>query len=191
MHNVSLFTTLFSLTAGFGLTFSPVALSGQLPDGTIFFDRAPRLLGATTPYNQTRIRNVPYYFTVELPESAGKPLGKVRIDRRRGASEIQFNLSETIAFMGTPSARGERLNLGAVETDEETGGVSISFEPPLEPGTLVTVGLMAASNPKQSGVYLFGVTAFPAGETVLNLYLGPGRLQFYRDESLFDEESGD
>jgi Protein of unknown function (DUF2808) len=184
MQKASFLATLLSLTTGVWFVLSPAILSGQLPDGRIFFDRSPRLLDATTPYNQTRIRNVPYYFTVEIPENVGKPLGKILIQQRQGLANIQFRLSETTAFVGTSSDRGEPLSIGEVAIDAQTGGVSVTFDPPVSPGQTITISLVAAMNPSQSGVYLFGVTAFPAGDEVLSLYLGPGRLQFYRDEGI-------
>lgn len=65
--------------------------------------------------------------------------------------------------------------------------ITAEFATPIPPGTTVTVGLKPRKNPQYDGVYLFGVTAFPAGETVQELYLGVRRLHFYdrRNDSDF------
>jgi hypothetical protein len=78
--------------------------------------------------------------------------------------------------------RGEALTLGNVTADEENQTVSVTFDPPVPPGTVVTLGLKAERNPRSGGVYLFGVTAFPPGESAYGQFLGYGRFNFYESD---------
>ncbi|MGK7876902.1 MAG: DUF2808 domain-containing protein [Xenococcaceae cyanobacterium] len=152
----------------------------QLPDGRVSFDKSPRLINAVTTFSSVRVREAKYYFTIYLPENAGEPLQKLTIRQRQGQEDIDFRLEKTVAFEGTHRHKGERLTLQAVRKDSETDAISVIFDPPIPPGTTFTVGLKPRENPPYSGVYLFGVTAFPAGEKPYGLYLGVGRLQFYQ-----------
>ena len=159
------------------LTIAGSTQAVQFPDGTVSFEQSPRLVEAKTTFKNVGAWGAKYYFTIELPETAGEPLQKVTLRLRQGADDIRFRLDETFAFIGTPN--GDRDLIQAAATDEDDT-ISVVFEPPISPGTTFTVGLKPRRNPDLDGVYLFGVTAFPAGEKPYGLYLGPGRLQFYR-----------
>ena len=136
-------------------------------------------MGATTTYNETDVWGARYYFTLSIPENAGEALGRVTINQRQGFETIDFKLKNTQAFVGTPRNQGERLTLQAVTQDPQSPTISVTFAPPVQPGTTVTIELRPVRNPSLSGVYIFGVTAFPAVENPYGLYLGVGRLQFY------------
>lgn len=136
-------------------------------------------MGATTTYNETDVWGARYYFTLSIPENAGEALGRVTINQRQGFETIDFKLKNTQAFVGTPRNQGERLTLKAVTQDPQSLTISVTFAPPVQPGTTVTIELRPVRNPSLSGVYIFGVTAFPAVENPYGLYLGVGRLQFY------------
>ena len=162
------------------VSFSTIAAhSLQLADGTIFFAKSPRLLNVTASYQSVNIPAAKYYFTLELPENAGEPLQKITIKQRRGVEVVNFRLEETLAFTGEYRHRGENLTLDSVSQDEANNNISVAFDPPIQPGTTFTVGLKTRRNPRYSGVYLFGVTAFPVGVKPYGLYLGVGRLHFY------------
>lgn len=182
-------TTLFGATLALVTSFGGVALQSsqavQLADGTVSFEKSPRLLGATTTHNQIYAWGATYYFTLELPENAGEPLRQVTINQRQGFDNIRFKLTDSRAFEGTPRNKGERLTLAEVTQNAETKAISVTFDPPVMPGKTVTVGLRPVRNPWVGGVYLFGVTAFPAGEKPYGLYLGVGRLQFYEPDTDF------
>lgn len=61
----------------------------------------------------------------------------------------------------------------------------MSFDPPVPPATTVTLRLRPERNPRISGIYLFGVTAYPTAAK-RGQFLGYGRLHFYdRDSNLF------
>lgn len=153
-------------------------LAVQLGDGRVSFDKSPRLINAVTTLSTVRVWSAKYYFMIELPQDVGEPLQTLTIQQRQAPDEIDFYLEKTRAFTGVYTDKGEALNIQSVSQDEETETISIRFDPPIPPGTTFSVGLFPKRNPDFGGVYLFGVTAFPAGEKPSGLYLGVGRLQF-------------
>ncbi len=156
----------------------------QLRDGTVSFVQQPRLVEATTTLKDINAWGATYYFTIDLPEKAGEPLQKVTFNQHEGVDNIRFDLEDTRAFVGTRRSKGENITLGEVTRDKKTRTVTVVFDPPLAPGKTITIGLRPVQNPSTSGVYLFGVKAFPAGEKTAGQFMGYGRLQFYGD--LFD-----
>ncbi len=156
----------------------------QLRDGTVSFVQQPRLVEATTTLKDINAWGATYYFTINLPQNAGEPLQKVTFNQHEGVDNIRFDLEDTRAFEGTRRSRGENLTLGLVTRDKKTRTVTVEFNPPIAPGKTITIGLRPVQNPFSSGVYLFGVKAFPPGEKTAGQFMGYGRLQFYGD--LFD-----
>lgn len=151
----------------------------QLADGTVFFAQPPRLVEATTTQKSTYVWGATYYFTLSLPENAGEPLQQVTVSQTEGTDTLRFDLEDTRSFEGTRWEKGTKLGLGQVTKDPRTGSISVKFDPPLPPGKTVTIGLRPHQNPRYSGIYLFGVTAFPAGQKAHGQFLGYGRLHFY------------
>ncbi|MCA1994203.1 MAG: DUF2808 domain-containing protein [Coleofasciculus sp. S288] len=177
-----------ALTLSLGGVAIPSSPAVQLADGTVSFEKSPRLINATSTYKETNVWGATYYFTLELPEDAGEPLQRVTINQRQGVEDIDFRLEDSRAFEGTPRNKGERLTLNEVTEDEQTKAISVTFEAPVMPGKTVTIGLRPVRNPWTGGVYLFGVTAFPAGEKPYGLYLGVGRLHFYDNDIRFSSD---
>ncbi|MEH2319476.1 DUF2808 domain-containing protein [Nostoc sp.] len=182
--------TLFGITLSLAISIAGVAVTVtqavQLRDGTVYFVQPPKLVKATTTYKDVNILGGTYYFTINLPENAGESLQKVTIAQREGVENIDYNLNDTRAFVGTSDAYGGlrlrkemRLKLGAVTNERDTRTVSVNFDPPVTPGQTITIALRPVSNPSFSGVYLLGVTAFPVGENSHRQFLGFGRFQFY------------
>ncbi|MGB3558702.1 MAG: DUF2808 domain-containing protein [Geitlerinemataceae cyanobacterium] len=162
-------------------TLAPVIEAVQLRDGKIHFDYPPSFLGATTPDKSAGFWNATYYFTLELPENAGEPLQQVTIAQTEGLERLRFDPEKTVIFEGNPRNKGEEITEFTAEFERETRTVSVIFDPPISPEKILTIGLKAARNPLGGGIYLFGVTVFPAGEEVQEQYLGFGRLRFYDD----------
>lgn len=153
----------------------------QLQDGTVYFNSPPTLENAATTERLTTIRGATYYFTLNLPENAGEPLQRVTIaqqDSSNAVRRVEYETEDTRAFIGT-NRRGENpLTLGETTYDRDTQTVSVTFDPPVPPGTVVTIGLRPERNPRQEGIYEFGVTAYPAGDKSYGQFLGYGRLSF-------------
>jgi len=177
---IVLLATISLLSASFiPSLYQPVADAVIFPDGTVAFDRPPRLVGASTTRNEVYAWGATYYFTLDLLPDAGAALQRVQLAQAKSPDLIRFQLEQSRAFIGTRSQRGAKLSLKTVQLDPETGAVIVDFESPVGPGQQVTIALLPERNPDTSGVYLFGVTAFPAGETVRSQFLGYGRLHFY------------
>lgn len=152
----------------------------QLADGTVAFAKPPRLLDAITTFRAVRSRGAKYYFTMIHPENAEESVGKVTINLRQGADDIEYRLDKTIAAVGEARDRKAEIAIADATFDPESETVTVSFAQPVPPGTTFTVGLVPKRNPDLDGTYLFGVTAFPAGAKTQGIYLGAGRLQFDR-----------
>jgi hypothetical protein len=183
MRIATLFGTTLALTVGIGGVAAQVTQAIQLQDGTVYFAQPPDLVDATTTFKAVNVWGATYYFTISIPQKAGEPLQRVTITQQSGGDDIRFKLEDSRAFMGTRNRKGERLTLGEVTQEREKKTVSVTFDPPVSPGQIVTIGLRPVENPRFSGVYLFGVTAYPLGEKSHGQFLGFGRLHFYGDGS--------
>jgi hypothetical protein len=146
--------------------------------GVTYFEHPPRLLKALTTMNGVNTWGATYYFTVEIPITAGEPLQRVLIQQTEGFAEISFS-SDHITAYAEDDRQKTRLPLGDVQVNPQDHRLSITFDPPVAPGKTVVLRLVPDRNPSTPGVYLFGVTAFPAGEATHGQFLGYGRLQFY------------
>lgn len=155
--------------------------ASELRDGTIFFQSSPRLLEAYSTFSDARVWGAKYYFTLHLPENAGEPLEKLVIEQRQGFEKIDFQSEETFAFVGDPNAKQAEIPLTEVAENEATREISLTFASPILPGTTFSVALKPRRNPRYGGVYIFGVTAYPAGEQSRGTYLGIARFHFYDD----------
>ncbi|MGF1992471.1 MAG: DUF2808 domain-containing protein [Nostoc sp. ZfuVER08] len=178
MRVASLFGITLSLAIGIAEITVPATQAVQLRDGTVYFVQPPRLIEAVTIYKDVNFPGGTYYFTINVPENAGEPLGKVAIAQREGGEYIQYDLDDTRAFVGTRDRKGTPLTLGSVTKERKTRTITVNFDPPVTPGQTITIGLRPYSNPSFSGVYLLGVTAFPVGEKSHGQFLGFGRFQF-------------
>lgn len=191
MHNqiVKLGSWGLAFLLGCGLSLSVNKLVNKLivvsanavtaPNGIVSFNKSPRLIDAYTTYSGIRIRGATYYFDFELPEDAGEPLQQIVISQRQGQDEVKFKLDKTVAYVGTHRNKQQQLNIASTIQNQNTKEIEIILDSPIPPGTTFTVGIKPRKNPIYDGVYLFGVTAFPAGEQSNGLYLGAGRLHFY------------
>lgn len=168
-----------AISAGMGGAIATSGRAVELENGTVYFVQPPRLVEATTTQNGTYSWGATYYFTLSVPENAGEPLQSITIHQQDGVDILRFDLDESRAFEGTRKERGQLVNIGEINADRKARTVSLTFDPPVAPGKLVTVGLSPVRNPNTGGVYLFGVTAFPSGEKAHGQFLGYGRLHFY------------
>ncbi len=154
----------------------------QLRDGKVYFVQVPRLLKATTTFDDVNIWGATYYFIVNVPLDAGEPLQEITINQHSGLDNINFDLKDSFAFIKNSNGKKEKLPLQITEKRREKT-VSLTFNPAVKPGKTITIALEPIRNPSVEGVYLFGVTAFPAGEKSHGQFLGYGRLHFYRNNS--------
>lgn len=150
-----------------------------LSDGTTYFLNPPRLLAMRSSQEGTYIWNATYSITLLVPQNAGEPLQKLIITQRGGLGRPLFNPTNTEAFSGTPQKPGPPLPLGNVTLDPDGPILTVSFDPPVPPGTLVTLRLYPVRNPGVAGTYLYGITAFPSGETPFGQFIGIGQVRIY------------
>lgn len=165
----------------------PAAIQAALPaantvnqEGQTFFSEPPQLTrvaasqtGAYTPST--------YEFTLTVPKDAGQPLKAVKIVQAKNVETVKFDVGSSKAFLGDRLTASSAIRLASVggEQPANPGEVTIVFDQPVQPGSTVTVALAAQRNPGWSGIYEFGVTAYPAGEKGLGQFLGYGRINFY------------
>lgn len=154
------------------------AQSVRLSDGKLYFTRPPSLVKASTTQNAALVWGATYYFVLNIPENAGEPLGSVAISPDPSPDPVTFDLDRTYAFEGTRDRDEARLSLESVTEAPKTGVITVTFNPPVPPGKTVTIALSPNQNPL-GGVYLYGVTAFPAGDNPYGQFLGYGRIQIY------------
>lgn len=148
--------------------------------GETHFAGVPRLVSATTTQDQARTWGGRYYFTVAVPEDSSEPLGQLVIQQDEGAARLsRFDLDDTVAFLA--GDRNVRFAIESVEVSREERSITVLFESGIEPGQTVQLGLKPRRTPS-AGVYLFGVTAFPQGESPSGQFLGYGRLHFYDND---------
>ena len=170
------------LSGTIAVAFLSIGLASEAvkaPDGTVAFESGIALVDASTTFNGVRVRQARYYFDLELPNDLGEPLKRVVINQRTGSDEVKFKPDKTEAYLGSSNNKQEPLELTA-SVDEATRAITVEFDRPIPPGSSVTIGIKPKRNPDYAGVYLFGVTAYPSGDKPVGLYLGPGRLHFYR-----------
>jgi hypothetical protein len=168
------------LAASLGVLVSPSVpgVAVQLSDGKTHFVQPPRLLGASTSQSGAYVWGARYYFTLTLPENAGEPLQQVVISQSEGIEFPYFDVSDTQVFEGTRDRERAKLPLKQVVVDRKARTVTITFDPPVAPGRTVTIELYPVRNPL-GGIYLYGVTAFPAGEQSAGQFLGYGRIHIH------------
>ena len=163
-----------------GLLLVSPAMAIRLNNGTVAFNNPPRLIRSATSFGSPNTPSV-YQFTISVPENAGEPLQAVTIMQQPNVQTITLDLNQNRAFKGDSFAGGPALHLASIggSQPQTAHQVMVVFDPPVNPGSTVTVELRSLGNPTL-GVYLFGVTAYPAGENGIGQFLGYGRLQFYK-----------
>ena len=162
------------LTSGLALSSSLApASASQVANGTFVFDHAPRLVGASTTQPASFVSGGTYQFTLTLPQDAGAPLQAVTISQPANAAKMQFAPAQSQAI-----ANGAIVPISAIggATDDS---LTIAFEQPIQPGSTVTISLLVDRNPGLGSIYLFGVTAYPVGDSTNGLFLGYGRVTLF------------
>lgn len=165
----------------------PTVKPGQLPLAPVMpgreqaaFSHPPRLVRATSSQLAASTPST-YEFTLNVPADAGRPLKAVTIAQATNVETVQFDVSQSSAFVGERYAAGAAIPLASVGGEQPTnaGEVTLVFEQPVQPGTTVTVAIPVTTNPSWGGVYEFGVTAYPVGEGNRGQFLGYGRINLY------------
>ncbi|MEB3210223.1 MAG: DUF2808 domain-containing protein [Leptolyngbyaceae bacterium] len=168
---------------GFG-----TAQAVQFSDGTVHFENPPRLIDSAIREQSVSDNNVKYFFLLSVPEDAGEPLQRIEIVQEHGdlfTREIDFDPEDSVAYIGHRRSVGEELTIGTSDFNDDTNTMSLTFDPPIPPGTDLTIRLNAERNPRRSGVYLMGVTAYPEGTEPSGQFLGFGRFHIFDSDNDF------
>lgn len=155
---------------------SKPATAGQ-ENGKTFFNHPP-ILQRSAVRNSATNNPATYEFTLTVPANAGEPLQAVTISQNTNVETVTFEMNRSSAFAGNSYGKGAMLPLAPIGGPGLPGESMIVFNPPVQPGQTVTIAIPVQRNPT-SGVYLFGVTTYPAGKNALGQFLGYGRLHFY------------
>ncbi len=151
----------------------------QYSDGTVGFSYPLRLTDSYATRTQVSDGSAIYYLTFDFPAAAAEPLDRVVINLKEGFDPLfRYRLDATEAFANTPDGR-VALPLGELSQDSETHDLTVTFDPPVQPGMPITLALTPVRNPRFGGVYLFGATAYPVGDQVESTFMGYARLSFY------------
>lgn len=154
------------------------ALAVRFPDGSVAFDYPPGFFEIVNPYPDVWLSGTTYFFVLQVPANAGESLQQLVITQQPSSETIDFIPTATRAFRD--KSESQRLELGEVTFDRQQQTLVINFDPPVSPGTMVRVAVSPDHNPQFDGVYLFDITAVPAGPKPRSQRIGTGRLQFYR-----------
>ncbi|MBD2468924.1 DUF2808 domain-containing protein [Nostoc sp. FACHB-145] len=121
-----------------------------------------------------------YEFTLTIPKDAGQPLKAVTITQATNVETVEFDITHSRVF-NSRRAAGTEIQLASVggHQPSNAGEATIVFDQPVLPGNTVTIVLAVRRNPIGSGIYQFGVTAYPDGENSLGQFLGYGRINFH------------
>lgn len=147
--------------------------------GQTYFRTPPWKVVFRTYYSTVFERGAEYYFTIALSSEAGAGLGALEIQQTSGVDwQFGFDVSRTRAFLGEPRREGAAVPVQA-SFDAESRRFRILFPQPPTPGQTVTVALRPIQNPAAADIYLFAVTAFPAGPEPVGHPVGFARMAIY------------
>lgn len=157
----------------------------QYADGTVEFSYPLRLIDSYATRTTAGDSSVTYYLTIDFPVQAEEALDRIEVQLEQGrAPELRYRLNAIEVFQET--AAGTRaVPLGELTHDRDSQTLTITFDPPLEPGGQLLLALRPVRNPWFAGVYLFATRAFPVGETVRPRFMGYARFNFYERDRLF------
>ncbi len=170
---------LLPLVAALLLPFAaPAAVAVELR-GQTYFLTPPWKVVFRSYYTTVFERGAEYYFTLELSSQAGAGLGALEIQQTSGVDwRFDFDVTRSRAFLGEPRREGAAVPV-QVRFDADSRRFRIDFPQPPAPGQTVTVALRPFQNPSAAGVYLFAVTAFPAGPEPVAYPVGTARMSIY------------
>lgn len=167
-----------ALCSAWGLFLPRPTAAIEYMDGTVGFSYPLRLSNSYATRSQASDGNATYYLTIDFPAAAAEPLDRIVVSLDEGYDPMfRYRLDATEAFVDTPDGRVS-LPLGELAQAPDQA-LSVTFDPPVQPGAPVTLALRPVRNPRFGGVYLFGATAYPVGQAVESTFTGYARLSFY------------
>ncbi len=154
----------------------------ELSDGSTMFTSPPRLVSFVTTENVTNRKNATYYVTVNLLPEAGEALKTLKVSLIEGRfTRLDYRTDDIEVFAGDRGDRQRDYAVDLAEYDEASQMLTIQLATAADPGQYLTFALKPVRNPTRAGVYLFEVTAAPAGENPVFQRAGTGRLNIFDD----------
>ncbi len=150
--------------------FTGPAWAGQVR-GETYFEHAPVLTRTDTNNFSATYNYARYSFEVAVPQDSGEPLGGLAITIPQ---EIAIPNTEKIKVT---DSTGQPI---AFQEDLLNRVVQLTFGQPVSPGQKITVQFYPMPNPHIGGIYLFDISALPAGSKPHPQFLSFGRLTFYQ-----------
>lgn len=111
-----------------------------------------------------------YSFTMTLPDHTAKGFAKLSFSEQTAAAPVWFNLKQTQAFVGTPNAPRQAIDVADAWVDE-TGTIWVEFNPSLPPKTTLTVTFKPQKQPS-ARTYNYGIAAYPQAVRSVPVYVG-------------------
>jgi hypothetical protein len=133
-----------------------------------------RLIGVQANESTVASRNTKYTFTINVPKSS-QPLEKISITQRGGLELIKFKGRNVKAY-GSSKDQG-KIKISQIDIDSKTQSLTAIFDPPIQPGQILTVVLPVNENPLSDGNYFFNVVVYLQGKDEAAVSLGTGRLR--------------
>lgn len=149
--------------------------TSSLSDRPTLFSRPLRLISLRVS-TRWQYRRADYLFTIDIPTEAAQPLQQVTFSQIEGADYPRYSPQRTYAYEN--SDRNQPLNITTTDSLAERT-VTVEFDPPVEPGRLVTIAL-SSRNPSD-GTYLYDIAGSPPRTIGLGQRIGIGRLQIYQN----------
>lgn len=164
------------LTASLTAYITPTpGFATQFGNGQSVFDRAPRLIGASTTEPNSAVSGGMIEFKLTIPQDAGAPLKAVTISQPTNGAKIVFAYDRSQVM-----ANGVAVPISSIGGNDEDDSVTIPFEHPIQPGATVTISLLVKQNAGTEGNYSFGVTAFSENDVLKDgLFLGYARVRLF------------
>ncbi len=133
-----------------------------------------RLIGVHANESTVGTRNTRYTFTINVPKSS-QPLEKISIVQRGGLESIKFEGRKAKAYGSSKDQ--QKVKISQINIHSKTQGLTATFDPPVQPGQILTVVLCVKENPLSDGNYFFNVVVYPQGKYEIAVFLGAGRLR--------------
>ena len=154
----------------------------ELSDGSTMFTSPPRLVSFVTTENVTNRKNATYYVTVNLLPEAGEALKTLKVSLIEGRfTRLDYRTDDIEVFAGDRGDRQRDYAVDFAEYAEDSQTLTVQLATAADPGQHLTFALKPVRNPTRAGVYLFEVTAAPAGATPVFQRAGTGRLNIFDD----------
>ncbi|QFZ93012.2 DUF2808 domain-containing protein [Synechococcus elongatus] len=170
----------FSLLLAACLSIATLPSEAVVLRGRTYFDRPPRLIKMVTFFQNVNQYSPEYYVVLNLLPDSGEPLGSVTLQQTEGVDRFfLFRLDATRAYVGEPRRFGAEIPVAETTFDNSRRLLTVRFAQPVAPGQQITIVVRPQVNPDTAGTYLWGITAYPAGEQPSGQFLGFGRINIY------------